>query len=531
MIRRHVLAVAMMALVAGCSSDDPDPEPAPPPTPIPPVAKSFAELCNSFTATALDFSAQQGKVEMKAASASSPERCVVRGHIVSSSKSTINWTVELVDPKTWNGKTVTLGGGGFDGYMPLDGGNPRSLGGLGSAPYALMASDSGHQDNLFSFAWAQDNPIGLLNHAYEANHKTLTVGTQIVTQFYGKAPTRRYMLGQSNGGRAGLVSAQRYPKDYDGVVSMEPAIAQEGFAANVGYDLMKFIQSSPDHWLSPAQIELFAKAETRACDSLDGLADGIIGNFAGCTYIPTDLLCTGASNDTCLTTGQIDTVRKIYSDRTVPVVMADNAVGYPRFGRGGAQTSDWSSYLFGQTPDELAGGSILASQIFKIVEGNQAATLESHDPTRWSGQYLALSSLIDATNPDLAAYAEKGGKILFWYGVGDSLVSMYRLTQYLETVEAKLGTAKTRSFIRHLTTPNIGHNMDGPNGSSVAINLIGALDAWVEKGEAPDAVIGTWLDKDGNVTGTRPTCEYPKFPRYKGTGDATKAENFTCSLN
>ena len=181
-----------------------------------------------------------------------------------------------------------------------------------SAAYARMGSDSGHQVRSF-YPWALDD-VALKNHAFEANHLTLDVGTQVVTQFYGKAPTRRYMLGQSNGGRSGLVAAQRYPNDYDGIIAIEPAMFQQAHQVNLGATTMKHIYSSPRELARhDAKVALFAKAEIAACDELDGLKDGIIANIAACTYIPTDLQCKGADNDACLTAGQIETIRMVYT--------------------------------------------------------------------------------------------------------------------------------------------------------------------------------------------------------------------------
>src|SRR5262249_44029609 len=154
-----------------------------------------------------------------------PEACIVRGTIVTSPTSTITWAVELPAKAIWNGKTLMFGGGGFDGFTPTDADYYHLMAGPKAAPYARMGSDSGHQVRTF-YPWALDDDA-LENHAFEANHLTLEVGIQVVAQFYGKAPARRYMLGQSNGGRSGLVAAQRYPNDYDGIIAIEPAIDQQ----------------------------------------------------------------------------------------------------------------------------------------------------------------------------------------------------------------------------------------------------------------------------------------------------------------
>ncbi|OPH11625.1 tannase/feruloyl esterase family alpha/beta hydrolase, partial [Azospirillum brasilense] len=107
---------------------------------------------------------------------------------------------------------------------------------------------------------------------------------------YGQRPVRRYHLGHSNGGRSALAAAQKYPRDYDGVIAMEPAISQQAHQVNLGPTVLRHIFSRPENWLNAEKIALYARAETAACDALDGLRDGIIGNVRACDYVPTELL-------------------------------------------------------------------------------------------------------------------------------------------------------------------------------------------------------------------------------------------------
>ena len=455
------------------------------------------------------------KNEVRAAGGVFPEACIVRGTIVTAPTSTVTWAVELPARALWNGKTLTFGGGGFDGFTPTDADYYHIMATPASAAFVRMGSDSGHQVTSF-YPWALDD-VALRNHAYEANHLTLEVGTAVATQFYGKPPTRRYMLGQSNGGRSGLVAAQRYPNDYDGIIAIEPAIFQQAHELNLGATTMKHIYSSPQNWLNAAKIALFAKAEIAACDELDGLKDGIIGNIAACTYMPTDLLCKGADSDACLTAGQIESIRMVYTDQHVPVKLGDGSTGYPRFGRGGAATTDWRDYLFGSTFEARDAFNYFApSEAAKVVERNANAAAFPHDATQYAAQYLALSRLMDPTDPDLSAFANHGGKLLLWYGTADTCVSIYRTAQYFDAVKQRMGAQKVASFARFLVTPHVGHEMNGPGPA--AIDLVTAMDTWVEKAEAPDHLVVAKIDSASNVVAfERPACEFPKFARYDGS--------------
>lgn len=516
------MAGVCLGALAGCGGDGDDTAPAPAPT----APKALAEACPGYASNSLPHGAVITKTEIRAAQGTLPEVCIVRGTIVSSPASTIHWAVELPAAAAWNGKTITVGGGGLDGFIPTDDAFYQALVGPSANPFVKISSDSGHQSST-SFAWAADD-VALRNHAFDANHFVLEVGTQIAKEFYGRAPTRRYSFGHSNGGRAGLVSAQRYPNDYDGVVALEPAIAQQAHQVN-GTPLMQQIFGNAANWLSPAKIALYAQAETAACDALDGLADGIIGNIEQCHYEPTELLCTGADSDSCLTAGQIESIRMIYSARQVNVALANGNVGYPRYGRGGAATSDWGAYMFGPSFEARQSFNYFAiSEAAKLVSGNPSVDFMTFDPTLYQAQWTRLSTLIDATDPDLSAFAAHGGKMLVWYGLADACVSLYRTASYFDAVKQRLGEATVRNFARLITSPSVGHNLDGPGAAQ--IDFIAALDAWVERGTAPDRLTASKFNEGSSTPAfQRPACDYPKFPRYDGVGDPTQASSFVCS--
>lgn len=512
-----VALASAIALACGSAQGNDRPKPT----------ANLNDACAAFAPTRLPHGARMTKTEFRRAHSVFPESCIVRGTIVSSATSTINWAVELPAREHWNGKTLTFGGSGFDGFIPTDTDYYHVMAGPSSQAFARMSSDSGHQVRAF-YPWGMDD-VALKNHAFEANHFTLEIGTRIATEFYGRAPARRYMFGQSNGGRAGIIAAQRYPKDYDGIIALEPAIGQQAHQINLGETTMEHIYSNRQNWLSKEKMRLFAAAEIKACDGLDGLEDGVIGNVAACNYIPVDLLCKGADNDKCLTAGQIESIRLIYSDQRVPVTLADDSTGYPRFGRGGAATSDWAVYLFGSSFEARdAFNYVAAHEAAKVVERNEKADLFKHDPTKFHSQYLRLSKLMDATDPDVSAFANDGGKLLVWYGTADACVTINKTVQYFDAVKATMGAQKVTTFARFLTSPGVGHNLDGP-GAGV-VDFVAAMDTWVENGVAPDKLVAAKLDAStSKPLFTRPVCEYPTFPRYKGSGDTAKADSFECS--
>lgn len=498
---------------------------------------SVLPTCEAFAPEALPHGAEILETQAVPAEGSLPAACVVRGRIVSSPASTIHFKIDLVDRAQWNRKLLMVGGVGFDGFIVTEE-RQWAVGYLrahadSAANYAVVSSDSGHQGRppvpLFDFSSAVDATV-LRNHAYEANHLVIEVAAEAVRQFYGDAPKYKYMIGNSNGGRSGLASAQRYPDDYDGIIALEPALSQAGFAANLLPEMLR-IFSSPDNWLSPEKVKLYEDAELRACDGLDGLEDGLVGNVAACDYVPDDLACEeGSDPSTCLTQGQIETIRRIYSAKTVPVTFADGIVGYPASGRGGP-TVNWPTYIFGSSFEAPEARNLfLVDQIVRFgVMKDPELDLMSHDPAAHEERYRAFSEEMDTTNPDLARFAEKGGKLLLWFGLADGNVSYERAVQYHASVEQRLGAPATRAFTRFWTSPSLGHEIQGPGADSIP--FLDALDAWVEKGEAPDAMVAAKVEEGASSPKfTRPLCEYPTFPRYKGEpADPNVAESFDCS--
>ncbi|MDQ7744934.1 tannase/feruloyl esterase family alpha/beta hydrolase [Hydrogenophaga pseudoflava] len=532
-------------LLAACGGSD---------EPPPPASRPLAQSCASYVPSKLPVNARFERTELRKAQTVNeshygtgepitlPRACIVRGTIVSGPRSTIHWAVELPEGKDWNGKTMTLGGGGFDGFIPTD--DPWHVKYVqtdAALPFVRISSDSGHQTE--DFAWGTD-PVALQNHAQEANHLALQVGTHIATQFYGKAPTRRYMVGHSNGGRSGLIAADRYPNDYDGVLAMSPAISQQAHQVNMG-DFNRWIYGrnadgsvnaavpAQAHWISPAKSALYAAAEIAACDTLDGLADGIIGNVEACTYVPADLKCAddvaGIQDDSCLTSGQIEAIRLNYADKSVPLPLANGMTGYERYGRGGAATGDWQVYAFGFEYDGdflRKGFSYIApTSVIQALTGSETADSMNHDPLSMGAKWQALSRTMEPST-DLGRFAHRS-KLLVWYGLADTCVSVYRTASYLDQVRQSSGNAKFDRFARFVTSPGVGHDLTGPGAAKA--DLITALVEWVEKGIAPDHLVATGTSDAG--TFERPLCPYPSFPKYKGSGDTNKASSFTCSVS
>jgi feruloyl esterase len=395
----------------------------------------------------------------------------------------------------------------------------------------------------FETTWATDNPDAVTNYAYRANHLVLWAAVGVSQKFYGREPKRRYMIGGSNGGRQGIMAATRYPDDYHGIFSAFPALSIPGFLASWPrvYD---HIYEKPENWLNPDALALFVSSELAACDELDGVKDGVIGNYKACKFNAASLACPeggGVDPKRCLTPGQIETVRLVRSYKQLDFPLAGGLHGYPGYGPG-AGASAWTIFILGSNWEARDAFSyIILNQGLKWFTNDPNANPIGFDATKSRDVFAKYSALLDPLPADLGPFFAKGGKMIIWHGVGDTIVSYERTEEFVDLVEKAVGADQTRKSLRFFVSPTLDHYFDGPEANAVPV--VALLEAWVEKGKAPDAVIATRLDpansvgllvskaplENRKVSFTRPLCEHGSFPKYKGRGDTTKAGSFTCS--
>jgi hypothetical protein len=469
-----------------------------------------------------------------------PERCIVRVAVVTSPRSTINIRIDLPLGDAWNGDVLHLGGGGADGMISQD--HPWRLADLlrmlgPDAPslgnYVLIGTDSGHQGlgavPLMDMTWAVDNPDAVINHGYVANHRALWTGVAIAQQFYGRAPRHRYMVGQSNGGRQGMMAANRFPADYHGVLAIAPAISQEVFtAASVG--MLRHIYSHPDNWLGREARALYINRQLASCDDDDGVVDGIIANFTSCGFDPAELLCEADERPNparCLTSGQIEALRQLFSTRTTPMGLSDGINTYPGYGIGADEEE--LQHVFGTDFGGRDGSTynLVEAQV-RGLSSDPAASPMRHNPLDFVENYQLFSSAIDVNVPDMAAFIAGGGKMIIWYGASDMIVSYESAGRWVTQLQTQLGRATVEPAVQMYVSPSLGHGMTG-NGAS-QVSLLTPLRNWVENGDTPQQPVAIRpASAQWPVPISRPVCRYGTYARYNGTGDNTVATSFTCA--
>lgn len=448
-------------------------------------------------------------------------------------------------PTNWNGKSFMQGGGTYDGYLNPPGaryavdllsGEP-----LISRGYAFYTSDSGHQDPTYYDASFAINDEALRNYTGDSLKKTHDAAMFLMNAHYGKKPDRTYFFGKSSGGREALQVAQRWPTDFNGIVSLAPGWNAASLDLEFGY--LTKIFSQPGAFLNPAKQTLLHNAVMGFCDGQDGVRDGLISNPDGCHYDPHAMRCPdGAdSGDTCLSDTQINAVIAADAPLKLNYPLASGETGYPGFPLlSGMELRDPYNSLGAQPPINPISKDNWFMPMFweQWVRGfitkdmtYNALTVDPQNPGQWQQRISELTKMQDINNPDLGAFAKNGGKLLVIQGVKDSIVSYRSTVDYFNRVKATMGPASVHDFARLYLVPGADHYF-GIKGSNLQLvsplwDWATALDNWVQHGQAPQNPVTT--DNGSEVAGrTRPLCEYPAWPKYNGTGDVNQASSFTC---
>src|SRR3989449_453126 len=187
----------------------------------------------------------------------------------------------------WNGRFRGTGGGGFLG------GSANNLRGPVTQGYAAGATDTGHEGGSGSFALDANGRLNwqsIVDNAYLGIHEMTVVGKALTKEYYGKAPRYTYFVGGSTGGRQGLMEAQRYPNDYDGIVSACPAINWHRFLPADMWPQVVMVAAK--NFVPKSKLDAATAAAVAACDASDGVSDGVIDNPARCAYDPKALVGT-----------------------------------------------------------------------------------------------------------------------------------------------------------------------------------------------------------------------------------------------
>jgi feruloyl esterase len=484
------------------------------------AAAPVAGSCESLTALTLPNTAITSAA-VAAASGTTPASCRVHAQVTHPPAGDTENIDVWMPLEGWNGRFQGVGGGGYSG------GSPQALALPVSQGYAAGSTDTGHPGASGNFALDANGRLNwqlIRDNAYLGIHDMTVVGKAVVAAFYGRPAHHAYWNGCSTGGRQGLSEAQRYPNDYDGILSAAPAINWSRFIPAELWPQLVMLQAGD--FLPQCKFAAFQAAAVQACDRLgDRVKDGVIGDPLRCDFDPRTQVGTVTPCGT-ITAQDADVVAKILA---------------------GPRGSGGDFLWYGLTPGSSFAGLALTATSgattvgvpFPIALTHIGVWLLQNPSWDWTTATFAqyeqwfvqsveeYTAVIGTDNPDLRAFKQAGGKLVIWHGLADQLIFPQGTVNYYERVKALMGGAKkTEELARLFLAPGVAHCAGG--AGPAPDNPLNAVVDWVEHGHAPRVLNGVLRDPSGTVTETRPICLYPEVAAYKGHGEVTAASSFAC---
>ena len=453
-----------------------------------------------------------------------PAHCFIQGTI----DTEIHFELLLPEPDDWNGRFVMGGGGGYVGSIQNAALNMAPT--LLADGFATVGTDTGHQDGGTSAAWALDREDREINFGHRAIHMTAKTAKTIIRLYYGRDIDYSYFMGCSRGGGQAMVESQRYPDDFDGIVAGAPAFDWPGIGAQF-VQISQAMYPDPNNLSTPivteATRQLLEDAILAKCDALDGLEDGILNDPRECTFRPEHLpRCeTEAPEKGCVTSQELYAIKTVYGDT---YASGENVRrGFPFGGESDPQI--WGAWIAGSEnafgPGHPSLHFAFGTEMFKyIIFDDPEWDYATYDFSKWEEDTRRAARILNATNPDLTAFEVAGGKIIYWTGWSDAALTSLEIIDYYDEVLGRHEDAD--AFSRLFLMPGVGHCGGGPGPSQV--DWLGAIQSWVEQGQAPDRLTASRRDESGEPIMQRPLCPYPAKAVYNGNGDGNELESFSC---
>jgi pimeloyl-ACP methyl ester carboxylesterase len=489
--------------------------------PVPCAALPFADFSQVPDAPAQVFA-----TETVQASAPLPAYCRVEGYV----SPTIGFEIRIPED-SWNGKMLFQGCGGFCGSTA----SIRQCDDALARGYACVATDLGHKGTPLDGKWAYNNPQGEIDFYYRATHATAQAAKAIIAAATGGDISRSYFRGCSTGGRQGLISAQRFPADFDGIIAAAPAGVSPGGGLHLIWSALANQDDAGNQILTPQKVALLHGAVVAACDAHDGLEDGLITDPRTCTFDPADMQCRRRPGEDCFTGPEVQVIRKIYQG----AVDSSGAPLYHAVPMPGSEPNWVPAYVGagGQKPIYYFFGGDFFRYVAFAEDPGPSWMPEDFDYDRDPPRMGYNRHLNNAASPDLRAFVSRGGKLISYQGWSDQSVPPLGVVDYLEDVQRFMGGPDAVSeFYRLFMLPGVAHCSGGEGPDRV--DALRSLEAWVEDGTAPESLIAYKLKNDPgfgsvphlppadeNIEMSRPVYAYPDVARYVD-GDPNDWQSF-----
>lgn len=455
------------------------------------------------------------RAELVAGSPAAPEHCRVDGVFPSGAGFQINL------PTAWNGRLYMFGNGGYAGE---DAEAPREQAsrsrGLANG-FVTARTDTGHLASAEPLATFALDRVRLVNHGYQAVHDTAAYAKAVAAAYYGTGPRYAYWDGCSTGGREGVMSAQRFPADFDGIVAGAPTLDWSSIMIKGLWDSRALRGSG----LTFAKMGLVFQAVLSKCDALDGLADGLIDDPRRCDFDPRrDLPGCGPGGEgaTCFTASEAAALSKLYAGP--PKGPATPAWTYQTPGFEHSSTLAPFTMMADGSPDVL---TIFATSWMKYIglkdpNYDPASFDFQADPARIRGADAVFNP-----TPDLSAFKARGGRMITFWGWADTALNPQMGLDYYDRLVGRYGLAGTQDFYRLFLIPGVAHCGGGYGPDE--IDAMTEVITWVETGVAPARLPARGRGSDGARDYNRAYCPYPAATRHEGAGDPEDPRSYACA--
>ncbi len=438
-----------------------------------------------------------------------PIICRIAGVATPTSDSQIHFEVWLPEDGHWTGRLQVYGNAGYVGRIPY-----ADLAKDIAKGNAVAGGDTGHVTTSMpeDLTFVVGHPEKLKDWGYRSIHEVTQSAKAIILAVAGKLPSYSYFFGCSTGGGQGLAEAQRYPADFNGIVAGAPGYNRTHINAGALWAFAQ-LHTTPASFLPITKLDLVAKAVMNECDAKDGLKDDIIADPRACHFDPGVMLCKNGDQPDCLTAGQVATMRRIHGGTINP---RTGALIYP----------PWPQGTEAGSAPALAGANLPPRVDFwrYWVFENADWKWQSFDFDKdMEFADKKVGPYVNNTNPDLDAFASRGGKLLLYQGWADPVGNAFDTINYFDAVQHS--THDAGSATRLYMVPGMNHCRGGAGADS--FDQEAAIQHWVEGGELPDRLVAAHREA-GVARFTRPLCSFPLAAVYDGKGDPDAADSFTC---
>jgi Tannase and feruloyl esterase len=457
--------------------------------------------------------------------------CRVVGHLHPTGDSDIKFEVWL-PASGWSGRYESVGNGGFAGFIRYDSMVNPLLGGS-----VVASTDDGHDAPAVgptAADWALKHPEKIIDYGYRAVHLTAVAAKAIASTFYGRPPVHSYFVGCSKGGQEGYMESQRYPEDFDGILS--------GAAANDWVHLFtSFVWNESvnlagkEGYLTLDDFKKIDKVVMRACAKAGDAEHGFLSD---------PLQCKVKGDALGLAAAKLHTYELIHQgpkDQPGQQVFAGQAYGSELNWNDVVSTASFDAAET-DTQMSMYGGNFFRNFVYQ----DRKWSFKNLDLDKTLNDALEIGKIMNATDATFKGFKARGGKFIAYAGLVDPIVTPLSSVHYYRSVVAAqdkapaAALAKTQEFYRLFLAPGVGHCAGGPGpnefgqaggAGDAEHDLVVALERWVEQGVAPARIIATKFNGDDHAKGvamTRPLCPFPQVAKYLGSGDLTEAASFAC---